>query len=398
MANWLRTRSWSLHRASLAATLGLLGGFAHPAGAQNSAPAPTPSPAPAPAQAPETPVAKPAVKADAPAKEGGGFVEARRGDVPEGAAEQVTPETDRAIELGLTWLAKSQNSDGSFGTGGYRGNIAVTSLAGLAFMANGSSPGRGPYGTQIDKALVYVMDNTAPSGFIAVPNAGTHGPMYSHGFGALFLAEAYGMSRRPELREKLTNAIRLIIDTQNAEGGWRYQPVRNDADISVTICQINALRAARNAGLFVPKETVDNCIRYVKQTQNADGGFRYMTQPGASAFPRSAAGVVALYSASVYEAKEIERAVEYLKQFMPEIRFGQRFSHYFYGHYYAAQAMWIRGGADWNIWYPAIRDELVRRQNNTSGFWPDSICPEYGTAMALIILQMPNNYLPIFQR
>ena len=83
---------------------------------------------------------------------------------------------------------------------------------------------------------------------------------------------------------------------------------------------------------------------------------------------------------------------------MPEIKFGQRFSHYFYGHYYAAQAMWIRGGADWNTWYPAIRDELVRRQNSASGFWPDSICPEYGTAMALIILQMPNNYLPIFQR
>ena len=74
--------------------------------------------------------------------------------------------------------------------------------------------------------------------------------------------------------------------------------MRRDADLSVTICQINALRAARNAGLFVPKETVDACIRYVKQRQNPDGGFRYMLQGGAtSAFPRSAAGVVALYSA-----------------------------------------------------------------------------------------------------
>ncbi len=352
------------------------------------------------AQDPPTsaPAQAPADKPGAPVKEGGGFIEARKGDIPEGAAEQVTPETDRAIEAGLAWLAKSQNANGSFGSGGYRDNIAVTSLAGLAFMANGSSPGRGPYGMHIDRALQYVMDNTAPSGFIAVPNAGTHGPMYSHGFGALFLAEAYGMSRRPELREKLTNAIRLIIDTQNGEGGWRYQPVRADADISVTICQINALRAARNAGLFVPKETVENCIKYVKQTQNADGGFRYMTQTGASAFPRSAAGVVALYSASVYDSKEVERGVTYLKQFMPEMKLGQRFSHYFYGHYYAAQAMWIRGGSDWTVWYPAIRDELIHRQNVTSGSWPDPICSEYGTAMALIILQMPNNYLPIFQR
>jgi hypothetical protein len=221
--------------------------------------------------------------------------------------------------------------------------------------------------------------------------------MYSHGFGTLFLAEAYGMTHRPEIREKLQKAVRLIIDTQNSEGGWRYQPVRRDADLSVTICQINALRAARNAGLFVPKETVENCIRYVKQSQNPDGGFRYMLQGGASAFPRSAAGIVALYSAAVYEDKAIDAGIAYLKQYMPEIKLGSRYSHYFYGHYYAVQAMWIRGGDDWNVWYPAIRDELVRRQS-PSGSWADSICNEYGTAMALIILQTPNNYLPIFQR
>ncbi len=347
------------------------------------------------ARAQEAP--KPAATGGDAGKGQGGFGEPRRGDVPDGAADLVTPETDRAIESGLAWLGKQQNSDGSYGSGAYRGNIAVTSIAGLAFMANGSSPGRGPFGSQVEKALKYVMDNTAPSGFIAVPNAGTHGPMYSHGFGTLFLAEAYGMTRNAELREKLTNAVRLIIDTQNVEGGWRYQPVRRDADISVTICQINALRAARNAGLYVPKETVESCIRYVKQSQNADGGFRYMIQGGASAFPRSAAGVVALYSAAVYDAKEIDRGVEYMKQFMPEIKFGQRYSHYFYGHYYAAQAMWIRGGDDWKTWFPAIRDELVRRQMS-AGYWQDSICNEYGTAMALIVLQMTNNYLPIFQR
>ena len=353
-------------------------------------------PPPLLAQDPKPPAQAPA-KPQSPPKEGGGFVEGRVGDIPEGAAELVTAETDRSIEQGLSWLAKQQNGDGSFGSGSYRGNIAVTSLAGLAFMAAGSSPGRGLYGSQIDKALVYVMDNTDPAGFIAIPSSGTHGPMYSHGFGALFLAEAYGMTRRPEIREKLQKAIQLIINTQNQEGGWRYQPIRADADLSVTICQINALRAARNAGIFVPKETVDACIKYVKQSQNPDGGFRYMIQNGVSAFPRSAAGIVALYSAAEYDGKEIDAGIAYLKQYMPEIKFGQRYSHYFYGHYYAAQAMWIRGGEDWNTWYPAIRDELVRRQN-PGGYWQDSICHEYGTAMALIILQMPNNVLPIFQR
>ena len=266
----------------------------------------------------------PASTADAAAPEeavkaAGGFSDPRKGDVPEGAGEMITPDAERAIQTGLAWLGRSQNADGSFGNATYRGNIAVTSLAGLAFMASGSSPGRGPYGPQIDRALSYVMDNTSPSGFIAVSAASTHGPMYSHGWGTLFLAEAYGMTHRPEIREKLQKAVRLIIDTQNSEGGWRYQPVRRDADISVTVCQINALRAARNAGLFVPKETVDNCIDYCRHSQNPDGGFRYMLQGGASAFPRSAAGVVALYSAAVYDTKEIESGVAYLRQFMPEI-------------------------------------------------------------------------------
>ena len=100
---------------------------------------------------------------------------------------------------------------------------------------------------------------------------------------------------------------------------------------------------------------------------------------------------------AIYDSKEIDAGIAYLKQYMPEIKFGQRYSHYFYGHYYAAQALWIRGGDDWNQWYPAIRDELGARQS-PQGYWVDSIGNDYGTAMALIILQMPNNYLPIFQR
>ncbi|MHB1559711.1 MAG: hypothetical protein ACYC61_19865, partial [Isosphaeraceae bacterium] len=93
---------------------------------------------PAPAAAQET--------GKEPPKSVGRFGEGRRGDVPEGTAEMMTEDTDRAIQSGLAWLARNQNADGSFGSGTYKGNIAVTSLAGLAFMASGSSPGRGPYG------------------------------------------------------------------------------------------------------------------------------------------------------------------------------------------------------------------------------------------------------------
>jgi hypothetical protein len=45
----------------------------------------------------------------------------------------------------------------------------------------------------------------------------------------------------------------------------------------------------------------------------------------------------------------------------------------------------------------SVRDELILRQS-PHGAWPDRVCDEYGTAMALLVLQMPNNLLPIFQR
>ena len=154
--------------------------------------------------------------------------------------------------------------------------------------------------------------------------------------------------------------------------------------------------AARNAGIYVPNETIDKCIEYVKKSQNDDGGFMYMLQGGPSAFPRSAAGVVALYSAGIYEGKEVEKGLEYLLRHVPRGGFSRE-SHYFYGHYYAVQAMWHAGGGNWQSWYPAIRDELIERQRE-DGSWMDAICAEYGTGMACIILQMPNNYLPIFQR
>ena len=309
----------------------------------------------------------------------------------------LTPATRQSINQGLAYLASRQHDDGSFGSGGYSRNVAVCALAGMAFMSSGSTPGRGRYGEGVQKCIDFILNHTQDSGFITAEGSTSHGPMYGHGFATLFLGEAYGMTMREDIREKLAKAANLIVNTQNKDGGWRYQPQRRDADISVTICQVMALRAARNAGLSIDHQVIDHTIDYVKRSQNADGGFMYMIQGGASAFPRSAAGIVALYSAGIYEGPEFDKGLAYLMQFVPRNgRFNPE-SHYFYGHYYAVQAMWHAGGEYWIKWYPAIRDELIERQL-PDGSWMDSICSEYGTAMACIVLQMPNNYLPIFQR
>jgi hypothetical protein len=336
--------------------------------------------------------------------------------VPDGTASKgmITLRTDQAIQKGLAYLhARRNSSDGSFGSGAYRGNVAIASLAGMAFMCAGHQPNRGVYGRVVLDALKYVLGKVNVGGlwpgFIHNPRGSPHGPMYGHGFATLFLAEVSGMVHdrvlRDEVREKLKGAVKLIIDAQgrNIEGGWRYQPNSLEADLSVTICQIMALRSARNAGISVPKSVVDKCTNYVKACQEKmEGWFRYMKRAGGGGgpqgFARTAAGVCALNAAGIYKSPEVKAGLEFLLRNKPGGGFGRPDMHYFYGHYYAVQAMWTAGGQYWQEWYPAIRDELLGRQNPLDGSWQDQICSHYGTAMATIILQVPNNYLPILQK
>lgn len=303
--------------------------------------------------------------------------------------------TRASIQRGLAWLATQQKSDGSYGSGSQYGrHVAITGLAGLAFLADGNVPGRGRYSRQVEGCIDFILASTAAeSGLICAETS--YGPMYGHGFATLFLGEVYGMSPREDLREKLRKAVQLIIRTQNDEGGWRYHPVKADADLSVTICQVMALRAARNAGIDVPKSTIDRAIAYVRRCQNPDGGFRYMMDSTGSMFPRSAAGVAALYYAGLYQGPEIKAGLGYLMQQLPDGSRQQ--AHYYYGQYYAAQAMFLAGGEHWQTWWPAVKSDLLRRQN-ADGSWRGEAGTEYGTAMALIVLQIPNRLLPIFQK
>jgi Squalene-hopene cyclase C-terminal domain/Prenyltransferase and squalene oxidase repeat len=320
---------------------------------------------------------------------------AKREKVKRHTEDDSSADLERQVAKGLDWLSRQQQSDGSFGSGSQYGrHVGITSICCLAFVSEGSVPGRGPYAKVVESGLNFVLQAASEqSGLIAAETS--YGPMYGHGFATLFLAEMYGMSPRADIREKLQKAVALIVRTQNDRGGWRYHPVRADADLSVTICQVMALRAARNVGIEVPKSTIDRSIQYVKDSQNPDGGFRYMLDSSGSMFARSAAGVAALYYAGTYDDRTTRRGLAYLKKYIPGKSEEQ--THYFYGHYYAAQAMHLAGGQHWIEWWPSIRDELLSKQS-PDGSWRGEAGTEYGTGMALIILQMPKETLPIFQR
>ena len=332
-------------------------------------------------------------------------------------SDLVTSDAQAVIDKGLNFLAVNQSADGSFADSqSGLGNVAITGLAGLALMAGGHQPGRGRYGYVVSRATDYIVSRGSMNpdfpGYLNNTNTAlSTGSMYQHGFGALFLAEVYGMlpdaDKQKRLRSMLEKAIGLTRNAQNREGGWRYTPTPNQADVSVTVAQLMALRAAKNAGVTVPKSVIDNCVTYIKACQLLDGGFCYVKGQRAvgSAFPRSAAAVVGLFSAGIYEGREIEDGLRYLLRFTPGRRApfneGRGPDHYHYAHYYAALAMWTAGGNYWSEWFPAIRDELIvkaRQGSGNNGWNGNDHGQAYSTAMTCIILQLPNNYLPIMQK
>ena len=209
-------------------------------------------------------------------------------------ANEMTEAMHLAVQKGFEYMRSQQNSDGSFGRGRYGKHVGITALCALAYMADGNLPGRGPYGEEVSKALEFVLAHSTETGLLT--GEPSHGPMYGHGFATLFLGEIYGMNPDDKrVRDALVRAVELIVGTQNEEGGWRYNPVPYDADVSVTICQVMALRSARNAGIKVPKQTIDRAVEYVRRCQNPDGGFKYMLQAGGSAWPRAAPAVAPRY-------------------------------------------------------------------------------------------------------
>lgn len=307
----------------------------------------------------------------------------------------------RAATAGLRYLAGTQNRDGSWSGGTSQSrNVGVTGLAIMAFMAGGHQPGRGEFGENIDRGLDFLLSSIRRDGYITT--GGTSSRMYEHGFATLGLAQAYGMTRRRDLGDKLRLATTLIQRSQKrVDGGWRYDPTpAGDSDISVTVCQIMALRAARNVGIKVPREVIQRAVDYVKRSCLPDGSFCYLlrSRTGGS-YALLSSGLNCLYGAGEYDCPEIKRALKRFAEQTPRfISKRSNISHYyFYAHYYAAQAAFHAGGDQWTRYYAAITRELVAQQSATGG-WQSNFGNSYATAMGCLVLQMPYDFLPIFRR
>jgi Prenyltransferase and squalene oxidase repeat len=319
--------------------------------------------------------------------------------------KHITPNTLKAVRAGLDYLAKAQQNDGSWNNdeGGRAYPVAITGLAGTALLANGNTPTRGRYAPQVEKAVEYLLGCSTDNGLITGPTQDNGQPMHGHGFALMFLACVYGTETKPDIRDRtkqvIDKAVALTSQGQSGDGGWTYTPGSGDEG-SVTVTQVQALRAAHNAGLAVPKGTIAQAVQYIERCSTPEGGISYSLRSGGGPrLPISAAAVATLYNAGQYDAPVANRCLEYVWRHFKDSKTWRHSGHDFYCQLYASQAFYLAGDKYWDNYFPTIREQLIAMQDKSDGSWQgDGIGKAYGTAIALIILQLPYKYLPVYQR
>jgi squalene cyclase len=341
---------------------------------------------------------------------------------PRMRAEELEPKYQKAVEKGLEWLAKQQYRDGHWDAAGGQYPMAMTALSGMAMLMEGSTIREGKYANNIKRAVDWFMSRSQPNGLLGNPNnPGEIGRyMYGHGFGVLFLSQVYGeeedAERRKKLEDILTRGVEFIGRAQSTVGGWNYVSAHDGGgdghEGSVTVTQMQALRAARNAGIKVPKEIIEKGYKYLQKSTAPDGGVQYSLGGGAGSGPLTAAGVCCSFAAGEYNTADAKKWLKFCQQHIPIDKSGtDRFGHYEYTQYYFAQDIYMLGEDGWNKLFPEdknplrwskyrdnIFDYLVSRQNADGSWTQGYIGPVFNTACFLTILQLDKATLPVYQR
>jgi prenyltransferase beta subunit len=181
-------------------------------------------------------------------------------------------------ERASDWLCRTQEPDGSWSTARWGGHpkfeVALTALAALTLldesMAGASDPRRG---AALGRALRWLVERQGAAGGFGPE---FDGAPYNQGLATLALAQAMRQADRPDLKPVLERAVMAIRRLQHADGGWGYAgEVRPMSNLSITLWQLEALRAAREAGVEGDGISLDRGLRWMAGMAADDGSFGY---------------------------------------------------------------------------------------------------------------------------
>ena len=319
------------------------------------------------------------------------------------AAAAQNPRWRAAIDRALKWVTSTQSSLGHWTAGSYP--TAMTALAGTALISSGSTAMQGPYVRQIRRAVDYLTTKSRPNGLIGDPLTDNR-YTYGHGFSMLFLSQVLGeeedVDRRRELVDILTRAVEFSGQAQTPSGGWGYVSAKDGNNFdegSTTITQVQGLRGCRNAGIPVPGEVIEKAKQYIYGCKNPDGGISYSSRNRGSSRPAiTAAALAALYNAGDYDGQHVPDMLAYSKKNLHRIATDVRsFGHWHYTYLYYSQVVYRQGQAEWAPFRDKLTEKIIDEQA-PDGSWNGNVGPIYVTACNLIMLQLDNGFLPIYQR
>ena len=321
------------------------------------------------------------------------------------AAEAVAkkPDVSRVTAHGLEWLAARQTGLGHWTANGGRYPTAMTALAGVALLCEGSTTTQGKYSANIRRVVDYLVSRSRQNGMIGDPTRDDR-YTYGHGFSMLFLSQVLGeeedADRREELIDVLTRAAVFSGRAQAASGGWGYVSAQDQPNFdegSTTITQVQGLRGCRNAGIPVPSEVIEKAIQYIHKCTLPDGGVQYSSRGGGGRPAITAAAIACLYNAGEYDSEFVPKQLNYCKGKLDNLS-NRGMGHWHYAHYYYAQVMYREGGKRWEGYRDKIYTRLVSEATPDGSWSQGYIGPVYTTAINLTILQLENGFLPVYQR
>ena len=313
------------------------------------------------------------------------------------------PDLNRAVARGLQWLASHQSRLGHWTANSGQYPTAMTALAGMAMLCEGSTTVQGKYAPNIRRAVDYLVSRSRTNGLIGDP-VNDNRYTYGHGFAMLFLAQVLGEEEDAERREKLVDVLtRAVVFTGRAQtqaGGWGYVSAEDHPDFdegSTTITQVQGLRSCRNAGIPVPKEIIDKAIAYIHGCTMEDGGVQYSSKGGGGRPAITAAAIACLYNAGEYDSQYVPKQLKYCETSLADIS-NQGFGHWHYAHYYYAQVLYRQGGKTWENYRDKIYTQILSEIGDDGSWNQGYIGQVYTTAINLTILQLADGTLPIYQR
>jgi hypothetical protein len=313
----------------------------------------------------------------------------------------------RVVDGGCAWVANTQSRLGNWTANNGQYPTAMTALAGMALLAEGSTTMQGKYSANLRKAVDYLCSRSRANGLIGDPTRDDR-YTYGHGYSTMFLSQVLGEeedeARRKELIDVLTRAVKFTAQAQTSGGGWGYVSARDGNDFdegSTTITQVQALRGCRNAGIPVPKEVIDKAIKYIQKCTGSDGGVQYSLKTGGGGRPPiTAAAIACLFNAGEYDNEFVPKMMKYCERHFQNVG-SDNDGHWHYAHYYYSQVTYREGDKKWETY----RDKLFNRLANEAVgegkyyHWNQGyIGPIYTTSVNLTMLQLEKGYLPLYQR